>query len=381
MKYIITRIALFVTFSLTAYCSDLSWDNLTNAYIGFTEDFDSPAKADCYMAFFRPEIWTSVRNDEFELNNERAKTIQLMKEKSELAKKKNHFVIDIDYQFGQYDFENGVFKVQLSDHSAKHWLTENRKISIPNEYGLRLNGIKRFCLPFTYTVEIVDPYVPLNYGFLRMDNESAKNFLQTRKDKIGRVDRAIYATIKTSIKIEENHDNTARIMLSPHLESVKFFSDNDRTTSFQHEIETFSRENTDLSSKALQEVEGILDIKKELESAGNLGKNCVLIFVHADGVPTSMLALDWIRTPLNLQFIENETISFLLNYDTNESEKPILIDQHGRRMTLQEFLKMNEIHHYFPSVILLKVDGSIKKFHGLPVSDSKSLYELLRDNI
>lgn len=187
MKKLFLKCICFVLFMVSpnVYSYDFSWDNLLLADAKLTPNFDYEVYVDSYMKLYREPIWKRYKNDEFELEDKRQETIQIMKDRFDQFDLDQEFFIHSFIKFGEYNFKKEEFP--LEGFSATSHFSESRKRYISNN-----------AFPYAYKVFFKNYDIVKN---LEMDKDSAKVFLQSKKKHSGYVDRKLPVQIK--FKVEE----------------------------------------------------------------------------------------------------------------------------------------------------------------------------------
>ncbi len=126
------------------------------------------------------------RHDEFELEAKRKETIELMKRAVSSFNLKEEFVVRTSLNFGNYDFRNETFPLDGYSESHYFYASHYPHGSFPSNIKVfmkNVNSVRQFGL----------------------SNAKARDFLQTRKDRNGRIDRRVYLVLHlriTGIKTE-----------------------------------------------------------------------------------------------------------------------------------------------------------------------------------
>ena len=175
---------IFYLVSFNAYPYDFNWDNLLHADAKLTSNFDYEVFVDSYMKMYREPIWKRYKDDEFELEDKRQETIQIMKEKFEQFDLEQEFFIHTYVTFGEYNFKKEEFPIE--GFTATSHFTESRKRYISNN-----------AFPYAYKVFFKNYDIVKN---LDMDKETAKQFLQSKKKQSGYVNRKLPVQIKFKIQ-------------------------------------------------------------------------------------------------------------------------------------------------------------------------------------
>lgn len=187
MKKLIVKGVVFLlsVISLNAYSHDFTWDNLLVADAKLTKSFDYEVYVDSYMQIYREPVWKKYRDDEFELESKRQETIKIMKDRFEQFDLSQEFIIHTFINFNEYDFDAEEFPLEGFTASSYFPVSRNRYYS---------NNV----FPNKYKVSFENYDIVKN---LKMDKSAAKQFVQNRKDRYGKVDRKI--PIQVKFKVQE----------------------------------------------------------------------------------------------------------------------------------------------------------------------------------
>lgn len=169
---------------------DFSWDNLLLAWMKLDDDFEyGNAHVDSYMRLYRPNVWNSARNDEFELARRREETAKLMREKVAAFSTDTVFVIRTTMNLGAYDFERECFPIVDSRgnkfNERNYWHESRYAPDLPGQFHLYMSN-------------------PDLIPQLEMKRSDAEQFLKRRKDKYGNLNREVQVNLR--VKILETKD-------------------------------------------------------------------------------------------------------------------------------------------------------------------------------
>jgi hypothetical protein len=159
---------------------DLEWQKLLLATLQLRQGLDYDANVDSYMEVFRPDVWNRYRNDEFELEAKREETIELMKRAVSSFNLKEDFVVRTSTEFGNYDFSNQTFPLGAYTESTYFYKSHYPHGSFPDSFRVfmkNFDSIREF----------------------EMSNSKARDFLQSRKDRNGRIDRRVHLLLHLRI--------------------------------------------------------------------------------------------------------------------------------------------------------------------------------------
>jgi hypothetical protein len=215
MKKLFATIFLCASFLVpNAFAHDFSWDNVMLAAVKLDPAFDYQGAADTYMEIYTPEVWNSVKNDEFELQDKRDEAVKMLKDKVDSFSLDEEFVIDTAMAFKDYDFDKGVFPVEKFD---------------PNTY-FYVTNVQGGKFAYKYQVFISNPdYVK----DLDMDKNAAKGFLQSRKNSAGAVDRTIGAKLRFRITKLTKKEKFITANLEAEIVGITTYADPQRATVLQ----------------------------------------------------------------------------------------------------------------------------------------------------
>ncbi|MCC7335404.1 MAG: DUF4852 domain-containing protein [Pirellulaceae bacterium] len=203
---LLTVVAGLYLNTLSAMAHEFTWDNLAFASIKLNPEFDIDANVDWYIEEYRPDVWKKYRNDEFLFREKWEESRELLRQRIAQFNLEETFVIRGNLRIGEYNFESQEFPLEPNG-SQSYWYESSYKYSD--------------VLPSTMKVYFT------NHEFmraLRLDRNSAKNLVTSRKDAYGNIDRAIYANIEMRIvKLEAAGELKAEAL------SVTYYSDSART--------------------------------------------------------------------------------------------------------------------------------------------------------
>lgn len=209
-KQIIVFVLVTVFGATTAIAHELKWDSLMLAAVKMQPHFDYEANVDSYMKLYRPDEWNRYRNDEFELQDKRQETIAIMKEQVAAFSLEEEFVVYTTFEFGDYDFKNEVFPLDALGETTYFHDRKYGYGTFPSEYKVFFSN-------------------PTKVGDINMPKSDAKDFLQSRKDRFGYVDRRLNAKIAFRITNLKNGRNE----LVGELTHVTIYSDDQRARVLQ----------------------------------------------------------------------------------------------------------------------------------------------------
>ncbi|QRM42997.1 DUF4852 domain-containing protein [Rhizobium sp. BG4] len=184
IKTVRTAIAaacLFAASAAGSVAADFSYNALLPVYLKLDKTLMPEDIVDGYMETYRPEVWSRYRNDEFELEEKRAETLQIMKDAIAAADANEVFTIQTRFEFGDYNFGSQKFDFRP--------LTDDIYFNV----NYCCNSLPRDLKVFFSNATTIDG--------IPMEKAKAKEFLNARKSSYGSVDREVLA--KMSIRIKE----------------------------------------------------------------------------------------------------------------------------------------------------------------------------------
>jgi len=188
IKNLLTSITFL--FSITTHAHEFNWDNLMLAHSQLNPAFDYEVAVDTYMKLYRFPVWQKYKNDEFELEEKRQQTIELMQQRIESFDLNEEFTLRTSVEFEQYDFKTEEFPLtQLSGNS--YFYNSN-------------NRVDSYAFARVYQVYFKNTDI---FGNLEMQKEDAKNFVQSKKTPTGRIKRALPMEIKFVIVERNGNDD------------------------------------------------------------------------------------------------------------------------------------------------------------------------------
>lgn len=211
MKKVVGTIFVYMLIGMSSVMAhDFKWDNLMLAAVKLQPQFDYEANVDSYMELYRNDVWNRYRNDEFELQEKRHETIQMMKEKVSSFSLGEEFVIYTKFEFGKYDFKNQLFPLDALSENVYFYDKEWDSGSFPAKYVVYFEN-------------------PSKVGNIEMNKEEARTFIQRRKSRSGHIDREVGAKLQFVIAGLKNGSNELKAKLT----QVTIYSDDERTKMLQ----------------------------------------------------------------------------------------------------------------------------------------------------
>ncbi|MDX1928825.1 MAG: DUF4852 domain-containing protein [Pirellulaceae bacterium] len=180
MRLLLLVLSCVVGQSSNLFAHDFEWKNLLMASLKLRQGLDYDANVDSYMEVFRPDVWNRYRNDEFEMVGKRKETIAMMKQSIDSFDLEEYFDIRTSTRFRNYDFDSKCFPIDALTEKSYFYAS-----SYPN------GGF-----PSTIEVFMRNPKVVNKFD---MGESQAKEFLRTRKDRNGDINRNVY--LKLSVRI------------------------------------------------------------------------------------------------------------------------------------------------------------------------------------
>ena len=159
---------------------DLDWKSLLIASLKLRPGLDYEANVDSYMEAFRPDVWKRFRNDEFEMVGKRKETIELMKQSIANFSLQETFTVRTTTKFGSYEFESKSFPIDGWSESSFFYASTYTYGSFPDTINVFLNN-------------------PKAVTRIALGEVQAKEFVRSRKDSYGEVDRKLYVILQLRI--------------------------------------------------------------------------------------------------------------------------------------------------------------------------------------
>lgn len=191
--------------SSRATAHDFTWDNLALAHIKLDKNFDIDANVEWYMEEYREATWNLARNDEFLMHEKKIETRKILEERIKSFDVAETFILRADTTVGDYDFTNQEFPRE-NNGPGSYWYKNEYKgsESIPSTIKLFMK----------------------NFDFLHgvpMSPTAARDFIRSRKNRNGYVDRRVYAIIEFRvIKLKEEGELLAEAL------NVTYYRDSSR---------------------------------------------------------------------------------------------------------------------------------------------------------
>lgn len=180
MRSLMLVLALFVSQSTSLLAHDFEWKTLAIASLKLRNQLDYEANVDSFMEAFRPDVWNKYHDDEFEMVPKRKETIEMMKQLVNSFSLQESFIVRTTTRLKNYDFESKKFPIDGWDESNYFYETEYQNGSFPRIFRVFMSNTEVFS------------GIPLN-------EQQAKEFIQSRKDRFGDIDRTVHMTISLKI--------------------------------------------------------------------------------------------------------------------------------------------------------------------------------------
>lgn len=190
MKRLATGLIL-VVFSLcsTAYAKEANYLNLFLTDLKLSPSVDYENIINKYMQAYRSEVWTKYKNDEFELEDKRQESIDMLKDKVAGFDLNDPVVIRTRTEFGEYDFDSQAFEYKPISEGIyfpfRNYPMPNVKLTISNGSDI---------------------------GDIAMPKAEAKNFLAERKSSYGSIDREVNLTLEIIVESVSDYTLSGKII-------------------------------------------------------------------------------------------------------------------------------------------------------------------------
>lgn len=184
MKYLFA-LALSVIPALS-FAMDFTWQNMALLYGKLYPRFNYQESVEDYIKEFHPKKWALLKNDEFQLQEEKPSYIEEMKQKVAGYNMDEVYTIRTVVSIGSYDFKSGVFPIEEGLQANTYFYADPE-----NTTSYSLTSYPRQFKIFFRNGEGVR---------LEMDKETAKSFIAKRKDEYGNVNRKVTLILNASVK-------------------------------------------------------------------------------------------------------------------------------------------------------------------------------------
>lgn len=199
-------------FSNSLFAKEFTSENMFYSYLKLNDKYDYEKYSNELMKAFRRGEWDKYRNDEFEFNDKKSETIQIVKEKASQFSLDSEYTINTTFKFKDYDFASEAFPLESLTKDSYYFAT-------PALGGVLIEGFRYEASNFFVFFENTDAI-----GNLTMPKDVAKNFLKNRK-KGSYINREVSAELKFKIrKLGDEQKN-----LIAELTSVEVFDDENQT--------------------------------------------------------------------------------------------------------------------------------------------------------
>lgn len=154
----------------TGSAQDFTYDSLLLGWVKLKgDDFDYKANAESYLRLYRADTWNQVKDNEFKLDAEKTKSVDIFKRKVKDFDLNEEITLTTKLVFGKYDFETKAFPLGTSRGSEinkkTYWYPEPR---YPNG-----------TLPYYMQVSFSNPDL---LASLPMDRDAAEKFVEGRNE-------------------------------------------------------------------------------------------------------------------------------------------------------------------------------------------------------
>ena len=137
---ILLTISSAMAFSAPASAKEFTYENLLYPWMKLDAYFDYDAYVDCYMREYRNDVWQRSREDEFIKDEKRTETIDLMKDRVGEANLEDVFTVRTKKEFGEYDFEEGVFTFNPVSKTAYFYESNGSICSFPQNLKVKFSN-------------------------------------------------------------------------------------------------------------------------------------------------------------------------------------------------------------------------------------------------
>ena len=231
MRILHTAIVLSLV-SATVTAAELThpftWDTLNSASIKLQPDYNYAANADSYMRVYQKDVWEFVRNDEFELETQRKKSIDRFRKQIDDFSLHQDMEIRTWVNIGTYNFETESFPVSDVDEDWNWWRSRYPAYSFPSTVRIFLSNHRLL-------------------SSIPMSPAEARSFLNRRKDNRGNVDRRLDVTLWIRILRIRPH-STADLV--GEVQRAKIFDDRRRQTVLKDIIKPASAPDRDTETQS-----------------------------------------------------------------------------------------------------------------------------------
>lgn len=191
----------------SARSEEFNWENMLHVWMKFNKDFEyTNRNIESYMKAIRPQTWEQVRNNEFQLNDQRKEIEKLMKERVAAVKAEVPMTLNVKLNIGKYDFDAKGFPIEnLTETHYWYQSARNYADSLPYQFNLYFKNTQ-------------------GHNFLAMDPKAAEALLADRKNRYGDIDRQFQSTINCRIVKRKGGES-----LLAEIDDIKVYSDNGKT--------------------------------------------------------------------------------------------------------------------------------------------------------
>jgi hypothetical protein len=200
-------LAFLLLFHTNTVAEEFSYENMTRARMKLDPAFDFEAYAESYMRCFRPVVYKTYRNDEFQFRDKKLETIQLMKKAAEQFSPDTRMSLLTDLTLGEYDFDNSAFPIVES--TGRHfWYTPS-----PGSEG---------DLPRRYEIYFDNREL---IATMPLPEDKARELIARRRSRSGSVNRSVEATIIFTVTKMKNSSDE----FYTTIQSATIYEDKNRT--------------------------------------------------------------------------------------------------------------------------------------------------------
>lgn len=202
------RFFLIALFSQSLFGLDLTWSNLSLIYAKDKNLTDLYVYSNDYIHEVHNHFWSKNHDDEFAFEEKRDLYIQEMKTKIlNINITKEEFFIYTSVNFGQYNFKTKTFPLTDKPIKSSYYSIKPKNIS----------SYKVSAFPKQYNIFFNNPEVIKD---VTLAKKQAKDFLQTRKDRYGNINRKL--TTKITFKIKKLQEIERNVNFITEITNVEY---------------------------------------------------------------------------------------------------------------------------------------------------------------
>lgn len=175
-KTIFTATALFLL-SGGVFAKEANHENLFLVQLKMSDNVNYEDVVENYIRAYRNDVWSKYHNDEFEYEEKRQETISILKEKVKNVDLSEPLKIQTRAKFGDYNFKEKAYEFH------------------PIKPGTYFKYRKKFNAGFaSFYTKNMELFIdnPQVIDGIAMDKKTAKEFLNSRKNSNGYIDRSVY---------------------------------------------------------------------------------------------------------------------------------------------------------------------------------------------